>query len=626
MRLVWGLLAVSFAANAAPASFVGSARCRTCHAGEFERWSHDWHARALSPARAEVVAGRFDGQHYKGTSSEAWMSRAGPAYQMRTLGAAGTVADFAISWLIGGKRMQDTVTVMPDGAWQVLPVYFHVTGGGAWVDYTEAKQGTLDAGHPFFWTNFRRNANHECLDCHTTGLVTAYDRGTKKWRTEFADAGVACESCHGPGAAHAASAKAADIVNPAKLSGELGLAVCGSCHGPREPVFPILDGAHRYRPGRRYDDYYEPMVVVDGGERSGDYFVDGRPKSSSFEFQALVQSQCYLKGKATCLSCHNAPHEESAGAELKPLAAGDASCKKCHAAIAASGSVHTRHTAKAAPGCLACHMPKTVTGVLDQFADHAIDVPVPANTVRHGIPNACGTCHPTRTAAVLQSDVMRLWPGAGKRQARRLRLADAIDEKTARNSQTALTAVVADEGEAVELRGAAALLLAQRFGPAAKGPLEALLGSRPALLRTRALEGLAYARSTDSADAVFALATDHALVVRETAALVLSALGDIRAEGLLRKLADDGASSGLPKPHQALGIAALQRGQVDVGIVELEKAVTAAPYWADALTPLGAGYYRKGQLDKARQMALQALHFVPDHPGAQRLLQRLDGK
>ena len=35
---------------------------------------------------------------------------------------------------------------------------------GRLVDYNERKQGQVSAQHPFFWTRFRRNANHECLD------------------------------------------------------------------------------------------------------------------------------------------------------------------------------------------------------------------------------------------------------------------------------------------------------------------------------------------------------------------------------------------------------------------------------------------------------------------------------
>ena len=122
-------------------------------------------------------------------------------------------ADFAVDWVIGGKRMQDDVTVFPDGRWQVLPVYFQVTQR-RWVDYTEAKQGPLAPDHPFYWTNLRRMANRECLDCHVTGLVVRFDRAAQHWTTEFTDAGVACEDCHGPGARHADTTLAADIFSP----------------------------------------------------------------------------------------------------------------------------------------------------------------------------------------------------------------------------------------------------------------------------------------------------------------------------------------------------------------------------------------------------------------------------
>src|SRR5438128_8723091 len=108
---------------------------------------------------------------------------------MRARGVDGQLADFAVSWLIGGKRMQDTVTVLPDGRWQTLPVYFHVSAH-AWVDYTESKQGALTPSHPFYWTNWRRMVNHECLGCHTTGLRVGFEAG--RWSTSFADASVAC--------------------------------------------------------------------------------------------------------------------------------------------------------------------------------------------------------------------------------------------------------------------------------------------------------------------------------------------------------------------------------------------------------------------------------------------------
>ena len=351
------------AAPAAPdstphATYVGAQACGGCHKRELLGWQKDWHPRALSRAvpAAHVVVGRFSGVHYKGDSSEAWMRTGHGSYLMRTRGSDGAVADYPVDWVVGGKRMQDAVTVLPDGRWQVLPVYYHVTGRGAWVDYNETKQGAVDPSHPFYWTNFRRNVQHECLDCHTTGLRVSFDRTSHKFSTAFADAGVGCESCHGPGGRHADSMDKRDIVQPAKLDRERGLAVCAQCHGPRNPLFPVLDAEHHFRPGDRYGDFFQPLVVVNGSGRSGEFFADGRPKSSSFEYQALIQSRCYLQGGATCLSCHTAPHNDHAADELKRppgakkdlAAVADASCKGCHAALAADVAAHSHHRGAAA--------------------------------------------------------------------------------------------------------------------------------------------------------------------------------------------------------------------------------------------------------------------------------------
>src|SRR6185503_9587672 len=103
--------------------FAGSSACGDCHEKKRARWSGSWHARALAKARPDAVVGRFAGVHFKGDSSEAWMSRSRERSFMRTRDREGRLQDYAVDWVIGGKRMQDPLTVLPDGRWQVLPVY-----------------------------------------------------------------------------------------------------------------------------------------------------------------------------------------------------------------------------------------------------------------------------------------------------------------------------------------------------------------------------------------------------------------------------------------------------------------------------------------------------------------------
>lgn len=626
-------------ANAAPVKdshppagvYAGSAACGECHEDEHAAWDKSWHSRALSPATSKFVVGNFRNTHFKGDSSEAWMRRDGEKHLMRTRGADGQLAEFPVQWVIGGKRMQDPVTLLPDGRWQVLPVYFHVTGKGEWVDYSETKQGALTPEHPFFWANFRRSAQHACLDCHVTGLDAKYDRATHTWDTRFTDAGVACESCHGPGARHADTQDPKDIVQPAKLSNAQAMAVCAQCHGPRRPLFPILDAAHRFQPGQRYEDHYQPIVLLVGNERSGDYFTDGRPSTSSFEYQALIQSACHLQGGATCLTCHTAPHEPHGANELpKPeksaahVSAGSATCQQCHEDVFAQGKGHTHHTARAANDCLSCHMPPVVSGVLDKFADHTIDVPAPDNTTRHGVPNACNTCHAKDTPAAMSQALTKWWPQAATRQQRRLRLADAFDEKTAAASRPALEAVLADTTEAPSLRGVAAKLLARRFKRDAVAPLRAALkGTTDSLLRADIIEGLETAGLREAVNDLVPLLTDGSLWVRQAAAMTLASIGEPHGTAALQAMASQPETSGLVQPHLMLGQLAVRRKDAMTATREFERALDLQPYNADVLVRLADLYVFLRQPQRARERLEEALRFDPQSRAAKQRLDKL---
>jgi thioredoxin-like negative regulator of GroEL len=607
------------AAPASPAStFVGSTRCKDCHEKEYAAWKQSWHAHALAPGDRKSIVGDFKNARFTGTSSEAWMKRTGEVSTMRTRGPDGELADFRVDHVIGGKRMQDNVTVFPDGRWQVLPIYFHVTGH-AWVDYTETKQGALTPEHPFYWTNSRRMANHECLDCHTTALRVDYDERARHWNTTFVDGSVACEDCHGPGSRHAESSEPEDIVQPVK-SGEVGMSACARCHGPRKPLFPLLDPDHQFQLGERYDEMYEPIVVTMADGTSPDFFVDGKPKTSSFEYQAMLQAACYRKGGANCLTCHTAPHAEGhRKAELR--VAPDETCRKCHAPVFAAGTAHTHHKSTT---CIACHMPPIVSGVLDHFVDHAIDVPAPQNTARHGVPSACGVCHADKSPDELARWTDEHWPEARLRQARRVQLADAFDEATAKASAQPLLAVIGDAAEAPTLRGAAMITLARRFGPQTARAIKPLLASDDLVLRAKACEALATAKATADADALVPRLADPSLRVRLAAALALFDLHDRRGEPALQHLADDPASAHLMIPHLELGQALGGRGDFVGARRELEWVAKLAPYYADPLVQLAAVAAEQGDFKAARARVDQALQLEPKHRGALSLRDKLD--
>src|SRR6185295_6085767 len=97
--------------------------------------------------------------------------------------------------------------------------------------------------------------------------------------------------------------------------------------------------------------------------------------------------------------------------------------------------------------------------------------------------------------AEMQRTIETWWPDARQRQARRVRLAAAIDEKTWSRSLAPLTAVIDDPSEAPTLRGACAELLAQRFAGDAARVLLPHLHDRDPLLRAKIVEALGYAHT-----------------------------------------------------------------------------------------------------------------------------------
>jgi tetratricopeptide (TPR) repeat protein len=100
-------------------------------------------------------------------------------------------------------------------------------------------------------------------------------------------------------------------------------------------------------------------------------------------------------------------------------------CARCHPGVAANVNAHTHHKPTGPGGnCNVCHLPKQFRNQLD-MTDHRITVPVPENTVKLNIPNACNQsgCHVDQSAQ-WASDWARTWYGDYQKD--RVAKADAI--------------------------------------------------------------------------------------------------------------------------------------------------------------------------------------------------------
>ena len=104
---------------------------------------------------------------------------------------------------MGGKNAYYFLTQMAKGRLQVLPVAYDVKKK-TWYDTAASGVRHFPDRHDeaLPWTDRLFTFNTTCFDCHVSQLATNYDVTTDTYRTTWREAGISCESCHGPGGEH----------------------------------------------------------------------------------------------------------------------------------------------------------------------------------------------------------------------------------------------------------------------------------------------------------------------------------------------------------------------------------------------------------------------------------------
>ena len=522
---IWalGFWLTAFVAHAA--TYVGADKCKQCHAREFGTWAGSRHSKMIQAATPSSVLGDFA----RGT-----VNLRGDDYELKVRSGIfyiteskldGRRWEHRVDYTLGSRRIQHYLTKLPDGRIIVLPP--------SWDVLRKEWFHNFDIGDPDESGDVEVQLwNKQCFSCHVSQEEKHFDTEKIVYDTTWTNFGTNCERCHGPGSDHikrySAAVKPAlgadDMVMQAKLPADRNTMVCGQCHSFRDIFIP------GYNAGDDYYNHFMPILEYDQPvDKDPAYWADGRTRRFSNDALGFWQSRCFLKGGATCLTCHVTAHDTNIERNTQLRADANALCTHCHEGIGKNMPAHTHHSVSSAgSSCVECHMPRTVLSIKAEIRDHSITIPVPENTLSHAIPNACNNCHKDKDGAWAAKQMTAWWGDASRRAS--IRRADAFTaaRKGDRAVLPELIEIATDPAQN-PLARANAVGYISRF-PADPGAFPALvrvLGDSHPLVRAEAARGMAAnASNAREAQAVLTRAlADTSAVVRLSAAVDLVAMG-----------------------------------------------------------------------------------------------------
>ena len=339
------LLLPIIAAAQAPADdagYVGATACSGCHPKQFEAQGRSAHAGALSPAASHPLAQQFSAT---ATARDGdWSYRFGlndpPALQVEVR-SADDVRRQPVTWAFG-SGYQAVTFVSHLNANEYLEHHLSYYSRNAQLGLTpghyEQPINTLEQSLGVRYRTFSPQSEiMRCFRCHSTGPLQL----TGDFALQPSELGVRCESCHGPGADHAAKAAAGDapaargaIGNPARLDANSLMSFCGQCHRP-----PTTEAVDWQDP---WNVRHQPVYIT--------------------------QSACFRESPAglTCMTCHD-PHEPI---RRDDPAYYDARCAQCHSTEQRPPS----EACRSEKGCASCHMPSVSPQSALTFHNHWIGI------------------------------------------------------------------------------------------------------------------------------------------------------------------------------------------------------------------------------------------------------------
>ena len=407
-------------------AYTSSQTCRACHPSEYKSWHNSYHRTMTQLAKSGAILAKWHGTRLPLGQAALQLEQKRDEFWVNTVGADGIKTDSQrVTMTTGSHHLQVYWTADANGNLQHPFPFGWLIADQKWVPVQDTFLRDPHLAAP------DAKWNNVCIKCHAVAGRPGIDARTRTVNTETAELGISCEACHRPAGAHIAhyqnpvnryishlGDKAVHaILNPASetLDHRLSAQACGQCHSYQYTPNPLdwLRNGPRFLPGNELNAnttvVHASTFIANGkqpdghphpgGEWLGDRFwPDGMVRVTGREYNGLLDTACFQRGKMSCLSCHSMHGYLDNNDQLAPRMETNEACLQCHDDFRDNLTAHTHHAADSTGSlCYNCHMPHTTYGLLSGIRSHQIDSPSVETHLKTGRPNACNLCHLNQT-------------------------------------------------------------------------------------------------------------------------------------------------------------------------------------------------------------------------------------
>ena len=393
-------------------AYTSSQTCRACHPSEYKSWHNSYHSTMTQLAKSGAILAKWHGTRLPLGQAALQLEQKRDEFWVNTVGADGIKTDSQrVTMTTGSHHLQVYWTADANGNLQHPFPFGWLIADQKWVPVQDTFLRDPHLAAP------DAKWNNVCIKCHAVAGRPGIDARTRTVNTETAELGISCEACHGPAKAHIAhyqnpanryathlgNKPAHAILNPGSetLDHRLSAQACGQCHSYQsQSQAQKIDwnkNGPRFLPGQNL----KPRVAVvhasnfiadknpgtpaelkafvathkhlplGRGDLLDRFWPDGMVRVTGREYNGLLDTACFQRGKMSCLSCHSMHGYHDKNDQLAPRMETNDACLQCHDDLRENLTSHTHHAANSAGSlCYNCHMPHTTYGLLNSIRSH----------------------------------------------------------------------------------------------------------------------------------------------------------------------------------------------------------------------------------------------------------------